>query len=488
MKKAKTLVSLLLSVMMVTGIFAVVPITANAETSGGYSYEVLDDGTASIVYGDPDEDDVVIPEKLDGYTVTEIASYAFESASMSSLVIPEGVKTIGWGAFEDCYRLTSVSIPASVTNISTMAFAYCDKLTSINVDSNNPSYSSVDGNLYDKAQTLLMQYTIGKTNATFKMPDSVVEVGEGAFENCENLSGITLSDNLVDIDLYAFSGCSNLKAISIPSSVVNIDKVAFAGCSSLKSLIIPGTVSSIGNSAFAACEGLTSITILDGVQSIDTYAFGGCTGVKSITVPESVAVIGEQAFGYYYDSNKKDYVKMNGFILYGKSGSAAQKYAVEYDVEFVATDIPQKLNKTAVSLKSGATADLKVSNGKAKSWSSSNTKVATVKNGKVTALKKGSVTITATLTTGKKLTCKVNVTSSPKLSKTSVKVKKNKTVSVKITGKAGSVKNVYINTKIAKITSKNTASTLKVKGLKKGSTTLKVKVNGVTLKLKVKVK
>ncbi|MBR2280214.1 MAG: hypothetical protein IJ903_04730, partial [Ruminococcus sp.] len=85
-------------------------------------------------------------------------------------------------------------------------------------------------------------------------------------------------------------------------------------------------------------------------------------------------------------------------------------------------------------------------------------------------------------------TCKVTVTTSPKLSKKTVTVKKNKTVSVKITGKAKAVKNVYTNTKIAKITSKNTAATLKIKGLKKGSTTLKVKVNGVVLKLKVKVK
>ena len=147
-----------------------------------------------------------------------------------------------------------------------------------------------------------------------------------------------------------------------------------------------------------------------------------------------------------------------------------------------------KISKTKVRLKAGKTVTLKVTGGTVKKWTSSNSKIATVKSGKVTALKKGAVTITATLKTGKKLTCKVTVTTSPKLSKKTVTVKKNKTVSVKITGKAKAVKNVYTNTKIAKITSKNTAATLKIKGLKKGSTTLKVKVNGVVLKLKVKVK
>ena len=131
---------------------------------------------------------------------------------------------------------------------------------------------------------------------------------------------------------------------------------------------------------------------------------------------------------------------------------------------------------------------MKVENGKVKAWKSSDSKVVKVKNGKLTALKKGTATVTATLTTGEELTCKVKATSSPKLSKNSVTVKKGKTVTVKITGKASSVKNVYTNTKYAKILSKNTAAVLKIKGLKKGSTALKIKVNGVILKLRVNVK
>ena len=109
-------------------------------------------------------------------------------------------------------------------------------------------------------------------------------------------------------------------------------------------------------------------------------------------------------------------------------------------------------------------------------------------NGKITALKKGSATVTATLQNGKKLSCKVSVKTSPKLSKKSITVKRNKTATVKITGKAKTVRNTYKNTKKAKIISKSSASKIKVKGLKKGKTTLKIKVNGVSLKLKVRVK
>lgn len=147
-----------------------------------------------------------------------------------------------------------------------------------------------------------------------------------------------------------------------------------------------------------------------------------------------------------------------------------------------------KLNKTSLSLKAGTVFTLKTQGGKAVSWKSSKSSVASVKNGKVTALKKGSATITATAETGVKLSCKVKVTTSPKLSRTKINVKKNRTAKVKIIGKASSVNNVYKNTGYAKIVSKKSASTIKVKGVKKGTTTLKIKVNGVNLKLKVKVK
>lgn len=93
------------------------------------------------------------------------------------------------------------------------------------------------------------------------------------------------------------------------------------------------------------------------------------------------------------------------------------------------------------------------------------------------------------MTTGKKLTCKVNVTTVPKLSKTTVNVKKGNIAVVKISGKVSTINNKYTNTSVAKITSKTNDVTLKIKGLKKGTIILKIKVNGVkTLNLKVNVK
>ncbi len=161
---------------------------------------------------------------------------------------------------------------------------------------------------------------------------------------------------------------------------------------------------------------------------------------------------------------------------------------------FTAVKIAQeKLSATNVSLKSGATKTIKVLNGKVKSYKVVNSKVAKVNSkGVVTALNKGKTTVIVTLKDGNKLNCKVNVTTAPKLSKSTVNVKVGKTVKVKALGKAKNialkwtVSNKNVNTSIAK---KIGASVLNIKGVKKGKTTLKVKVNNVkTLTLKVNVK
>ena len=152
------------------------------------------------------------------------------------------------------------------------------------------------------------------------------------------------------------------------------------------------------------------------------------------------------------------------------------------------TKAPELSAKTK-SLKAGKTFTLKVNNtSDAVTFTSNKKSVATVNNkGVVTALKKGKATITATTKSGVKLNCTVSVTSNPKLSKQQIRIKVNQTKKIKITGKAKAVNNKYSKSKIAKVKSKASATTLKIKGLKKGKATLKIKVNNKILKLKVTV-
>lgn len=227
-------------------------------------------------------------------------------------------------------------------------------------------------------------------------------------------------------------------------------------------------------------------------------------GIDGVMNANSKELIGNYEFNH---NNMYSAYNPCGYCVYKDNKVYSIKSAVDskiIDVETLAKAIPNttkieeptkpvvktpKISATKVNLKSAQTKTLKVTNGKVKTWSTSSKKIATVSKGKVVALTKGRVRITATLTNGKKLYCYVTVTTSPKLSRTTLNLKKGKTATVKLTGKVANINNKYYNTKVAKIVSKANATSIKVKALKKGTTTLKIRVNGVNvLRLKVKVK
>ena len=123
----------------------------------------------------------------------------------------------------------------------------------------------------------------------------LTSIDERAFENCNDLSSITLPESVIEIGDYAFSYCRNLVNISIPNSVTRIGKGAFSTCDSLKEIIIPNGVTSIEERTFETCNSLSSITLGNSISTIGSFAFNGC-GFSSITIPDSVTSIGKSAF------------------------------------------------------------------------------------------------------------------------------------------------------------------------------------------------
>ena len=140
-----------------------------------------------------------------------------------------------------CSSLTSIEIPNNVKSIGDRAFAYCDSLTSIMVDENNENYKSIDGNLYSKDGKTLIQYAIGKTDTAFTIPNSVTSIGSHAFGNCVSLTSVVIGDSVTSIGSCAFTDCSSLTSVVIPDSVTSIGEYPFYECYSLTSIKYRGS-------------------------------------------------------------------------------------------------------------------------------------------------------------------------------------------------------------------------------------------------------
>lgn len=205
-------------------------------------------------------------------TVTSIGSFAFNSCTgLPGITLPDSVVSIGVSAFQACGSLASISIPSGVTSIGNSAFYGCTGLTSISVNPLNPNYSSWEGILFNKAQTILIQCPAAKAGSV-AIPGSVTTIGNMAFESCYNLTGVTIPDSVAAIGGSAFYGCSGLPSVTISSSVTSIGAWAFQSCTSLTSAYFAGNAPTLGEAVFDfAAEAFT------------VYYFNGKAGFTSPT-------------------------------------------------------------------------------------------------------------------------------------------------------------------------------------------------------------
>lgn len=258
----KKYLSILLSVLLLCTMLPLGAVSVSAENVYECLKYTIKDDKVTITGCTKDlPANVVIPETIEGYPVTELGSQAFYYASaITSVIIPDSVTTIGKWAFYYCSSLMSIIIPDNVTTIEEKAFYHCKSLTSA---------------------------TIG---------DSVTTIGNNAFYNCISLSSVTIGSSVTTIGDWAFYYCYSLTALTLPSSVTTIGNHAFSMCGSLTSMIIPDSVTTIGESAFGSCHNITSLTIGNGVTNIGKSAFSTCSALNSLTIGNSVTTIGEGAF------------------------------------------------------------------------------------------------------------------------------------------------------------------------------------------------
>ena len=128
-------------------------------------------------------------------------------------------------------------------------------------------------------------------NDVYQIPDGVVVIAMGAFENEHEIRQMIIPDSVTVIGFHAFRNCIRLASVTIPSSVTEIKAGAFAFCESLTSITIPDSVTEIGDFAFDGCQSLTSVTIPDSVTEIGVRAFADCENLTTVTIPDSVTKI-----------------------------------------------------------------------------------------------------------------------------------------------------------------------------------------------------
>ena len=210
--------------------------------------------------------------------------YSDENTEITDLVIPNGVTSIGYHAFDGCSGLTSVNIPNSVTSIGSSAFRDCSGLTSVTI------------------------------------PNSVTYIGSWAFDGCSSLTSIEIPNSVTFIGADAFSGTAwynnqpegliylgkvaykykgtmpKNTVIDLEEGTTEIASKAFYNCTGLTSITIPNSVTSIGSQAFYGCSGLASVTIPNSVTSIGSYAFDGCSGLSTVILPDDLVSIGYNTF------------------------------------------------------------------------------------------------------------------------------------------------------------------------------------------------
>lgn len=260
----KRLLSILLAAALLIGLVPtlLLPAAAADYTSGDFTYKLNDDGSAIITQYSGSATALTIPSSLDGHTVKQIGSYAFEkNTTLTSVSIPETVTELEYLAFTGCTKLEQVSFPAGLTSIDGCAFENCTALTAVT------------------------------------LPKRLTELGNDVFENCSALKSVWIPKSLTNINGFGdgcFAGCTALTDITFETGITKIADHQFDG-SPIKSITIPGTVTTIGSSAFSGCANLTAIDLPTSVTQIDAYAFSS-TGLTAVTLPKHLRKLGLSAF------------------------------------------------------------------------------------------------------------------------------------------------------------------------------------------------
>ncbi len=298
-------------------------------TSGEYTYHIDEEyGGAVITAYEPEDKNVVFPEKIDGVVVVGLGDFIFNNQS----------------------KIETVTIPKNICHIGASAF-YGTSINEFFVEEGHSMYKTEDGVLFSKDGIALVAYPPKKEDTSYVVPDGVEELYHGCFASNTYLTDIQLPDGLIYIDSWAFAN-TTIQEVDIPKTVTSIDSYAFAYMKRLTSIKTPPELVVIPSATFAGCSNLDDVTLNEGLVEIGQGAFAG-TAVRSIVIPTTVESIDYCALGY----SENLQTSYSTLVIYGLGGSVAQIYATDKDEEYDYKNNFTFVSKTSAQIKAMLSGD-----------------------------------------------------------------------------------------------------------------------------------
>ena len=180
---------------------------------------------------------IAMCSKLTGMSIPKgvagIGDFGLAGNGLTAITPPDGLQSLGRGAFDSCASLTNTTLPAAITAVPGKCFADCTKLLNV------------------------------------KYAGTVTAIGDLAFESCKALTAAPIPETVTAIDKAAFTGCTALTDVTIPAGVSTIPEDCFRGCTALADIDLPGTVTHVGHNAFTGCTALKDVRCYGAAPAVE---------------------------------------------------------------------------------------------------------------------------------------------------------------------------------------------------------------------------
>lgn len=165
--------------------------------------------------------------------VAGIGDFGLAGNGLTAVTLPDGLQSLGRGAFDSCASLTNTTLPTAITAVPGKCFADCTKLLNV------------------------------------KYAGTVTAIGDLAFESCKALTAAPIPETVTEIGASAFTGCTALTDVTIPAGVSTIPDGCFRGCTALADIDLPGTVTHVGHNAFTDCAALKDVRCYGAAPAVE---------------------------------------------------------------------------------------------------------------------------------------------------------------------------------------------------------------------------